>query len=61
MIGVPNDFAREWIEKRLAGQVAAALADVLGGDVVYQVVIALDEIPEGLRAGMSVTVHFPGE
>lgn len=39
----------------------APLADVLGGDVVYQVVIALDEIPEGLRAGMSVTVHFPVE
>lgn len=39
MIGVPNDFAREWIEKRLAGQVAAALADVLGDSVEVKVVV----------------------
>ncbi|NLT93165.1 MAG: chromosomal replication initiator protein DnaA, partial [Actinobacteria bacterium] len=38
VIGVPNDFAREWIEKRLAGQVAAALADVLGDSVEVKVV-----------------------
>ena len=33
VIGVPNDFAREWIEKRLAGQVAEALEEVLGDTV----------------------------
>ena len=30
VIGVPNDFAREWIEKRLARQVGEALEEVLG-------------------------------
>jgi multidrug efflux pump subunit AcrA (membrane-fusion protein) len=40
------------------GRVSAVspLADTLGGDVVYQVNIALDELPPGLRAGMSVQV-----
>ena len=39
VIGVPNDFAREWIEKRLAGQVAEALEEVLGGAVEVKVVV----------------------
>jgi len=39
VIGVPNDFAREWIEKRLAGQVAAALCEVLGDTVDVRVVV----------------------
>jgi chromosomal replication initiator protein len=39
VIGVPNDFAREWIERRLAGQVADALAEVLGDTVEVQVVV----------------------
>ena len=34
------------------------LADTLGGDVVYRSVIVLDEVPEGLRAGMSAEVTF---
>jgi HlyD family secretion protein len=34
------------------------LADTLGGDVVYQTIITLDTIPDGLRAGMSVDVRF---
>jgi HlyD family secretion protein len=34
------------------------LADTLGGDVVYGTVIALDSLPEGVRAGMSVDVSF---
>ena len=38
--------------------VIAPLADVLGGDVVYETTIELGEIPEGLRAGMSVEVAF---
>jgi chromosomal replication initiator protein len=36
---VPNDFAREWIEKRLAGQVAEALGEVLGDTVDVRVVV----------------------
>jgi chromosomal replication initiator protein len=39
IIGVPNDFAREWIERRLAGQVAEALADVLGDTIEVRVVV----------------------
>jgi chromosomal replication initiator protein len=39
VIGVPNDFAREWIEKRLAGQVAEALEEVLGDAVEVKVVV----------------------
>ncbi len=39
VIGVPNDFAREWIEKRLAGQVAEALEQVLGDAVEVRVVV----------------------
>jgi multidrug resistance efflux pump len=34
------------------------LADTLGGDVVYTTKIDLDSVPSGLRAGMSVEVHF---
>jgi len=36
-------------------------ADVVGGDVVYAVVIELDEQPPGLRWGMSVEVAFEEE
>jgi len=39
VIGVPNDFAREWIEKRFAAQVAAALGQVLGDAVEVRVVV----------------------
>ncbi|HEY5113435.1 MAG TPA: chromosomal replication initiator protein DnaA [Coriobacteriia bacterium] len=39
VIGVPNDFAREWIEKRLAGQVAEALGEVLGDKIDVRVVV----------------------
>ena len=38
--------------------VISPLANSLGGDVVYTVTIALDEIPSNLRDGMSVEVHF---
>ena len=48
MIGVPNDFAREWIDRRLAGQVAEALAEVLGDSVEVRVVVdaRASELPE---------------
>jgi chromosomal replication initiator protein len=39
VIGVPNDFAREWIERRLATQVAEALEEVLGDAVEVRVVV----------------------
>lgn len=39
VIGVPNDFAREWIERRLADQVADALGEVLGAKVEVRVVV----------------------
>ncbi len=39
VIGVPNDFAREWIERRLASQVAEALGEVLGDTVDVRVVV----------------------
>jgi HlyD family secretion protein len=37
------------------------VADILGGDVVYKTIIDLDEVPEGLLAGMSVDVIYEGE
>jgi multidrug resistance efflux pump len=42
------------------GQVAgiASQADVIGGDVVYAVVVELDEQPPGLRWGMSAEVEI---
>lgn len=39
----------------------APLAETLGGDVVYKTTIELDELPPGLRAGMSVEVQFRTE
>jgi chromosomal replication initiator protein len=39
VIGVPNDFAREWIERRLARQVGEALEEVLGDTVEVRVVV----------------------
>lgn len=38
--------------------VISPLADTLGGDVVYKVIVELDTIPSGLRAGMSAEVQF---
>jgi multidrug resistance efflux pump len=36
----------------------APMADTLGGDVVYQTIISLDEVPQGLLPGMSVDVKY---
>jgi HlyD family secretion protein len=36
----------------------SALADSLGGDVVYKTTIELDKTPDGLRSGMSVDVRY---
>ena len=48
------------LNQDVAGKVTAIspLANTLGGDVVYRVTIALDELPSNLRAGMSVDVQF---
>lgn len=50
----------EALNTEIAGQVKAisSVADTLGGDVVYKTTIALNELPEGIRAGMSVTVEY---
>jgi chromosomal replication initiator protein len=39
VIAVPNDFTKEWIEKRLLGVVAEALAGVLGDTVEVRLVV----------------------
>jgi len=59
-IGQPVTVFIKALDTSVDGHVTeiAPLADTLGGDVVYQVSIELDTIPEGLRAGMSVDVNF---
>ncbi len=39
VLGVANDFAREWVEKRFTGKVTEALGAVLGLDVGVRVVV----------------------
>jgi hypothetical protein len=53
----------EALGTQIAGRVVriASQATSVGGDVVYQVVIALDEQPTGLRWGMSVEVEIATE
>jgi len=48
------------LNAEIAGHVLSisSVADTLGGDVVYKTTIALDELPEGIRAGMSATVKI---
>ncbi|MCS7061340.1 MAG: HlyD family efflux transporter periplasmic adaptor subunit [Anaerolineae bacterium] len=48
------------LQQEVSGRVhrIALQADRLGGDVVYEVVIDLNQRPAGLRAGMSVEVRF---
>jgi chromosomal replication initiator protein len=49
VIGVPNDFAKDWIEKRFAGMVAEAVGEVLGDSVDVRVVVdqRAAELPAG--------------
>lgn len=51
------------LNQNVAGKVTAIspLSATLGGDVVYNVTIALDELPSNLRAGMSVDVQIHSE
>jgi multidrug efflux pump subunit AcrA (membrane-fusion protein) len=48
------------LNKDVTGKVSviSPLAGTLGGDVVYKVTIALDNLPSNLLAGMSVDVQF---
>jgi multidrug resistance efflux pump len=59
-VGQPVTAEVEALGTQAPGHVIAIAptSQTLGGDVVYQVIIALDEIPDGLRPGMSVTVAF---
>jgi multidrug efflux pump subunit AcrA (membrane-fusion protein) len=59
-IGQPASISVEALQALAAGHVTAIspVAQTLGGDVVYTVIVALDEIPEGLRPGMTVKVSF---
>jgi chromosomal replication initiator protein len=49
VLGVPNDFARDWIEKRFADKVSEALTQVLGEAV--QVSLVVDPRAAALDAG----------
>ncbi|NLF51974.1 MAG: HlyD family efflux transporter periplasmic adaptor subunit [Leptolinea sp.] len=58
--GEPVTVYVKALDMDITGAVAeiAPMADTLGGDVVYQTIISLDEIPEGLLPGMSVDVRY---
>jgi multidrug efflux pump subunit AcrA (membrane-fusion protein) len=59
-IGQTVTISVKALNQDLAGKVSviSPLSDKLGGDVVYKVSITLDELPSGLRPGMSVDVRF---
>ena len=50
----------EALNTEVSGRVLliSAVAASLGGDVVYKTTIKLNELPTGIRAGMSVTVQY---
>src|SRR5258706_651364 len=50
----------EPLNKEIKGHVLtiSSIPDTLGGDVVYKTTIALYELPENIRDGMSVTVTY---
>ncbi len=62
-LGQPVTVVVKALNQQVAGRVSAIapLAGTLGGDVVYKATIDLDTMPKGLRAGMSVEVHFGAE
>lgn len=59
-VGEPVTVHVKALDMDVSGSVAeiAPMADTLGGDVVYQTIILLDEVPEGLLPGMSVDVRY---
>jgi len=60
MAGSPVNVYVEALGKQIKGSVSsiAPRATKVGGDVVYQVKVELDEQPQGLRWGMSVDVEI---
>ena len=62
-VGQPVTVFIEALGQEVSGRVRdiSPLAESLGGDVVYTTTIALDALPPGLRAGMSVEVTFGTE
>ena len=62
-VGQAANVSVEALGTQIAGRVVriASEATTVGGDVVYQVVIALDEQPANLRWGMSVEVEIATE
>jgi multidrug resistance efflux pump len=59
-VGQPAAIYIEALDLEIPGTVAsiAPQADTIGGDVVYAVVVELDEQPQGLRWGMSADVDI---
>jgi multidrug efflux pump subunit AcrA (membrane-fusion protein) len=59
-IGQTAEVDVEALGAQAMGHVVAIspVPEILGGDVVYTVIVALDESPEGLRPGMTVVVSF---
>jgi HlyD family secretion protein len=62
-VGQPVNVSVEALGTQVAGRVVqiASQATALGGDVVYEVTVELDEQPVGLRWGMSVEVEITAE
>ena len=62
-VGQPAVVFVEALNAEIPGRVTqvAAQASVIGGDVVYTVVVELDEQPPDLRWGMSVDVQIMDE
>ncbi len=58
IIGVPNDFARDWIEKRLAGQVAEILTEIMGDAISVRVVVDERATEQPQKSGEA---HAPAE
>jgi multidrug efflux pump subunit AcrA (membrane-fusion protein) len=58
--GQPVTVIVKALNQEVAGRVfdISPLADTLGGDVVYKTTVELEQVPPGLRAGMSVEVQF---
>jgi HlyD family secretion protein len=59
-IGQRAEVYLEALEETVAGRVVRVVpeAEILGGDIVYRVIIELDGQPAGLRWGMSVEVEI---
>jgi multidrug resistance efflux pump len=61
-IGDSATIAIDALSEQAVGHVVAIspVAEILGGDVVYKVIVTFDEQPAGLRPGMTAVVTFEG-